>query len=36
VLTCWTRLLQEEDEAMQEARKAFARALLKDVEVGNA
>ena len=36
VLTCWTRLLQEDDEAMQEARKAFVRALLKDVEVGHA
>lgn len=36
VLTCWTKLLHEEDEGMQQARKAFARALLKDVEVGNA
>jgi len=36
VLSCWTRLLQEDDEAMQEARKAFVRALLKDVEVGHA
>ncbi|MGQ9842540.1 MAG: hypothetical protein ACUVRK_03155 [Spirochaetota bacterium] len=36
VLTCFTKLLQEDDETMQEARKAFARALLKDVEVGNA
>ncbi len=32
VLSCWTRLLQEEDESMQQARKAFARALLKGVE----
>lgn len=36
VLTCFTKLLQEEDKTMQEARKAFARALLKDMEVGNA
>ncbi|NMB66235.1 MAG: hypothetical protein GYA16_15335, partial [Spirochaetes bacterium] len=35
VLTCWTELIQEEDETMQQARKAFARALLKDVEADN-
>ncbi|MGB4268122.1 MAG: hypothetical protein WBK20_02955 [Spirochaetota bacterium] len=35
VLRCWTELIQEEDETMQQARKAFARALLKDVEAGN-
>ncbi len=35
VLSCWATLLQEEDETMMQARKAFARALLKDVEVDN-
>lgn len=35
VLTCWTELIQEEDETMQQARKTFARALLKDVEADN-
>lgn len=33
VLNCWATLLQEESDAMQHARKAFAKALLKDVEV---
>jgi hypothetical protein len=35
VLSFWTELIQEEDETMQQARKAFARALLQGVEAGN-
>ncbi|MCX8123482.1 MAG: hypothetical protein N3F66_04885 [Spirochaetes bacterium] len=32
VLKCWTTLLYNQSSEMQEARKAFARALLRDVE----
>ncbi len=35
VLGCWTQLIDNEDEALKQARVNFARALLKDVEVGN-